>query len=131
MWISARAFKRIFTCKIWLRYSRERALLSFRNSRTAAHAQADRGAAEQPAAQTQRPDRRKPRKQRRPTVGSLVWVEDRYGRRKKYRFTGIPLRRRPEVVNGTTADRQNVARFRLYRHRFLQVNTRFSEFFKI
>ena len=27
--------------------------------------------------------------------------------------------------------RQNVARFRLYRHRFLQVNTRFSGFFKI
>ena len=27
--ISARAFKRIFTCKIWLRYSRERALQSF------------------------------------------------------------------------------------------------------
>ena len=28
MYISARAFQRIFTCKIWLRYSRERALSS-------------------------------------------------------------------------------------------------------
>ena len=28
MYISARAFKRIFTCKIWLRYSRERAVQS-------------------------------------------------------------------------------------------------------
>ena len=28
MWISTRAFQRIFTCKIWLRYSRERALKS-------------------------------------------------------------------------------------------------------
>ena len=27
--------------------------------------------------------------------------------------------------------RQNVARFRLYRHRFLQENTRFAAFFKI
>ena len=27
--------------------------------------------------------------------------------------------------------RQNVARFRLYRHRFLQVNMRFAAFFKI
>ena len=27
--------------------------------------------------------------------------------------------------------RQNVARFRLYRHRFFQENTRFSAFFKI
>ena len=27
--------------------------------------------------------------------------------------------------------RKNVARFRLYRHRFLQVNTRFSAFFEI
>ena len=28
MYISARAFKRMFTCKVWLRYSRERALQS-------------------------------------------------------------------------------------------------------
>ena len=28
LWISARAFQRIFTFKIWLRYSRERALSS-------------------------------------------------------------------------------------------------------
>jgi hypothetical protein len=27
--------------------------------------------------------------------------------------------------------RQNVARFRLYRHRFLQANTRFAAFFKV
>ena len=31
MLISARAFKRIFTCKCWLRYSRERALESLPN----------------------------------------------------------------------------------------------------
>ena len=30
----------------------------------------------------------------------------------------------------TTADRQNVARFRLYRHRSFQLKSRFSAFFK-
>ena len=34
--------------------------------------------------------------------------------------------------DGRSAEfRQNVARFRLYRHRFLQENTRFAAFFKI
>ena len=44
------------------------------------------------------------------------------------RFSGArdPLHRR-----GALQFRQNVARFRLYRHRFLQENTRFAAFFKI
>ena len=48
-----------------------------------------------------------------------------------------PLRPVPRLADGPdrvvhfAKFRQNVARFRLYRHRFLQENTRFAAFFKI
>jgi hypothetical protein len=49
--------------------------------------------------------------------------------RELFRFTVLTGGRRH---NGRSAKfRQNVARFRLYRHRFLQENTRFAAFFKI
>ena len=45
---------------------------------------------------------------------------------------GQPRLRRLRRHDGRSAKiRQNVARFRLYRHRFLQENTRFAAFFKI
>ena len=49
------------------------------------------------------------------------------------RTTSSPPRRRVGDVRERRLAkfRQNVARFRLYRHRFLQVNTRFAAFFKI
>ena len=47
----------------------------------------------------------------------------------RVRGLGLCLQRqRPEFW---AKCRQNVARFRLYRHRFLHVNTRFTTFFKI
>ena len=42
-----------------------------------------------------------------------------------------PLRSQSASVGDLVKFRQNVARFRLYRHRFLQVNMRFAAFFKI
>ena len=39
-------------------------------------------------------------------------------------YVGTPAPARPAIL-------QNVARFRLYRHRFLQENMRFAAFFKI
>ena len=44
---------------------------------------------------------------------------------------GVPLRGGDVRERRLTKFRQNVARFRLYRHRFLQQNMRFAAFFKI
>ena len=69
-----------------------------------------------------------------PTLSDVSAVRvDRLGRRVRLREepARIPRRRRDVRERRLAKFRQNVARFRLYRLRFLQENMRFAAFFKI
>ena len=118
--ISARAFQRIFASKIWLRYSRERA------SQPASRERALQSQIVRQLSQTQF---RTPRsRSRRRGAGAGGWTAA-CGRTTPAAWE-LPWTRRV-VANFWHIFGQNFARFRQYRHRSLQVNTRFSAFFKI
>ena len=72
-----------------------------------------------------RPVAQRPTRERAPASGAALAVT-RWGQR----FQAVPSGA-GSTLSPSAIPLQNVARFRLYRHRFLQENTRFAAFFKI
>ena len=108
----------VFSCKFWRLYSRERASQSLLKISQKFEAELEKIQAFGPWFSR--------------TSTSWGAPGSRTGRAPSCRTPTAPAATDPEGSRPFLANfRQNFARFRLYRRRFLQANTRFSAFFKI